>query len=39
MDLQEIAKELVDKFFNKHQKFTLILGIIILIVALTALFE
>lgn len=39
MNLQEIAKELVDKFFNKHPKFTLILGIIILIVALTALFE
>ena len=39
MNLQEIAKELVDKFFNKYQKFALILGIIILIVALTALFE
>lgn len=39
MDLQEIAVELVQKFFNKHKKLTIIVGILLLILGITALFE
>lgn len=39
MDLKEEMVELVTKFFNKHPKLTVVLGFILLIIDLTALFE